>query len=323
MRLITRCPACSTLFKLVPDQLRISEGWVRCGQCQEVFDANKHLQSDGGLAASPPSPEPIDSPDTEPVDPADAQEWPSTPVRVDPILEARPGDDVRDETPMGIPATAAQKPLPDQVEISHFKSMPLEPAPILAPKFEPQAAGVSHSAPDAPIPTFMRTGRKASAWHRTWVRSGLVLLSLVLLMGLALQIMVHERDQLAARLPDARPALEAVCDVLDCRIAAFRHIDSIVIDASSFVKVRGDTYRLQITLKNTSNLEVAVPAIELTLTDTQDQPVVRHVFAAGVLGAQAASFAAGSELAVVLPVQVKTAGLPERMNGYRLLAFYP
>ena len=27
------------MFKVVPDQLRISEGWVRCGQCAEIFDA--------------------------------------------------------------------------------------------------------------------------------------------------------------------------------------------------------------------------------------------------------------------------------------------
>ncbi|MBP9684584.1 MAG: zinc-ribbon domain-containing protein, partial [Rhodoferax sp.] len=43
MSLITRCPACETLFKVVPDQLRMSEGWVRCGQCSEIFDASLHL----------------------------------------------------------------------------------------------------------------------------------------------------------------------------------------------------------------------------------------------------------------------------------------
>ena len=43
--LVTRCPACGTLFKVVPDQLRISEGWVRCGQCDEVFDAQAQMQS--------------------------------------------------------------------------------------------------------------------------------------------------------------------------------------------------------------------------------------------------------------------------------------
>jgi predicted Zn finger-like uncharacterized protein len=44
MSLITRCPACGTMFRVVPDQLRISEGWVRCGQCAEVFDAARNLQ---------------------------------------------------------------------------------------------------------------------------------------------------------------------------------------------------------------------------------------------------------------------------------------
>ncbi|MBQ0935513.1 zinc-ribbon and DUF3426 domain-containing protein [Ideonella paludis] len=39
MSLATRCPACSTTFKVVQDQLKISEGWVRCGHCQEVFNA--------------------------------------------------------------------------------------------------------------------------------------------------------------------------------------------------------------------------------------------------------------------------------------------
>ena len=44
MSLITRCPACGTMFKVVPDQLKISEGWVRCGQCAEIFDATASLQ---------------------------------------------------------------------------------------------------------------------------------------------------------------------------------------------------------------------------------------------------------------------------------------
>src|SRR3954468_18268106 len=51
MSLITRCPACGTMFKVVPDQLRISEGWVRCGHCAEVFDATAHMQTPEALAA--------------------------------------------------------------------------------------------------------------------------------------------------------------------------------------------------------------------------------------------------------------------------------
>lgn len=43
MSQITRCPQCQTRFKVVDDQLRISDGWVRCGKCKAVFDALAHL----------------------------------------------------------------------------------------------------------------------------------------------------------------------------------------------------------------------------------------------------------------------------------------
>jgi len=49
MSLITSCPACGTMFRVVPDQLKISEGWVRCGHCSEVFDASKHLSDESVL----------------------------------------------------------------------------------------------------------------------------------------------------------------------------------------------------------------------------------------------------------------------------------
>ncbi|MDP2016584.1 zinc-ribbon domain-containing protein, partial [Hydrogenophaga sp.] len=45
MSFTTRCPACGTMFKVVPDQLKISDGWVRCGHCADVFDATLYLQT--------------------------------------------------------------------------------------------------------------------------------------------------------------------------------------------------------------------------------------------------------------------------------------
>lgn len=43
MSLATRCTACGTIFRVVQDQLKVSEGWVRCGRCQEVFNALEGL----------------------------------------------------------------------------------------------------------------------------------------------------------------------------------------------------------------------------------------------------------------------------------------
>ena len=43
MTLATRCNACTTVFRVVRDQLRVSDGWVRCGRCNAVFNATDDL----------------------------------------------------------------------------------------------------------------------------------------------------------------------------------------------------------------------------------------------------------------------------------------
>lgn len=53
MSLATRCTHCGTIFKVVQDQLKVSEGWVRCGRCNEVFNALPALFD---LEKDPPPP---------------------------------------------------------------------------------------------------------------------------------------------------------------------------------------------------------------------------------------------------------------------------
>jgi len=38
----TRCPTCSTCFRVTDRHLAIANGKVRCGQCQLVFNAPEH-----------------------------------------------------------------------------------------------------------------------------------------------------------------------------------------------------------------------------------------------------------------------------------------
>lgn len=367
MSLITRCPACTTLFKVVPDQLRVSEGWVRCGQCDEVFDANAHLQGDGqapvvqadavpeSTAWQASGPVEVSGVDTEPqmpVDPAPeleqalaAQlEWPEAPAaQYDALMDVRPGAMFQAEPALHLemPGQEPELPRPEvdalreeagvepSWEDSPSPALPeatpdyVQPAPVdVRPAVDP-ATAPAHIPLSAHTPTFMRNARKDSRWSKPWVRRSLAVLSVLLIAGLSLQVTWHERDRLAASVPDLRPALTAMCDALACQIAPFKQIDAVVIDASSFVKVRGDVYRLNLTLKNTAPMDVAAPAVELTLTDTQDQPMIRHVLSAAELGAQQGTLVAGGELTTAVPLNVKTAGSAERISGYRLLAFYP
>ena len=60
--MLTRCPGCTTTFRVTPEQVKVRHGKVRCGRCQNIFDAIEFLV-DAPLAASPaPEPEPTPAP---------------------------------------------------------------------------------------------------------------------------------------------------------------------------------------------------------------------------------------------------------------------
>lgn len=57
--MLTRCPGCSTAFRVTPEQLKARAGKVRCGHCSAVFNALEMLEdappaAEAVEAASPP-----------------------------------------------------------------------------------------------------------------------------------------------------------------------------------------------------------------------------------------------------------------------------
>ena len=294
----TRCPACQTLFKVVPDQLRVSEGWVRCGQCSEIFDAHLHLYKE------PFAPDPVQYGAAVQPNPMGAVDLQATEQARLPGQHELKVDSGADTGRMALAAPHG------------FNA----PAAVAPPN---QATG---NGPEEPPPTqvsFLRDVKGTSVWQKTWVRTCLVLTGVCLLSALVLQVAVHQRDRLAATLPAARPALAALCQVLNCRISPLRQIESVVIDGSTFTELRGNVYRLGFTIKNTAPIDLAMPALELTLTDSQDRAALRRVFLPAEFGATSTVLAAGAEWAGTLAVGVRTNGNPERIAGYRILTLYP
>ena len=133
--------------------------------------------------------------------------------------------------------------------------------------------------------TFVRQARRQDFWRRPAVRKLMAVAAVLLALLLVLQVAIQDRDRLAAAEPALRPWLAMLCGALHCTIAAPRRIESIAIESSSFNQLRGDAYRLQVTLKNQAATEVALPSLELTLTDGQERAVVRRVLTPGELGA--------------------------------------
>lgn len=50
--LAVRCPDCRTVFRMVAQQLLISDGWVRCGKCSTIFDAKENIVELGKATAN-------------------------------------------------------------------------------------------------------------------------------------------------------------------------------------------------------------------------------------------------------------------------------
>jgi predicted Zn finger-like uncharacterized protein len=340
--LITRCPACATMFKVVPDQLRVSEGWVRCGHCGEVFDASASLQDADAVAAAQ-SEAPVPAP--APIDPraiaSNDSELPSQPTSELPPSDF-PSEDGPDFDSDGSSVSShladdLVEPEPDPTELAAaaqtLREDPLDrpfelrrqdlsrPAELLS---LPPSLQDEESAP-APLdePSFVRQARQQARWHHPAVRVLLSILLLALVALLAVQVAVQQRDRLAASEPALRPWLARLCAEAGCRIAPPRVIDAIAIDSSSFSKLRPDAYRLQVTLKNQGRIEVAMPSLELTLTDSDEQAVVRRVLAPADLGAARPALAPATEWSGSIAIGVADNSLASRISGYRLLAFYP
>lgn len=170
--------------------------------------------------------------------------------------------------------------------------------------------------------SFVRQARRKAFWRSPVMRGLMVTMAIMLVGALVLQVGLHERNRLASLHPELKPWLVQLCEVMQCKVEVPRQIDAIVIDNSSFTRVRGDLFRLGFVVRNTSGSEVAAPAVELTLTDTQEKPVMRRVFQPAELGAGTV-LAPRGEWSASLNLGVAAGGDNARVAGYRLLAFYP
>ncbi len=311
MSLITRCPACMTMFKVVPDQLRISEGWVRCGQCDEVFDASVHMQAFTDAIDAPPPP------------PADAHEVSEAHSPIAPVEEAIH----RQAEPPKIEPTLDDS---REFESSHatVHTQRSSDETIVGETFiEELAMGDAPSqtelVDEVHQPSFMRLQSSVSKPRKLWVSASLYLTALLLSAGLIFQALLHERDRIAAQAPEIKPVLELMCEWVQCKVSPLRQIESIVMDSSSFNKLSADVYQLNFTLKNTAPMALALPSIEISLTDAQDQSLIRRVIGADVLGFKSDHLAPTSESSASLTLSVSKQEGVDRVAGYRILAFYP
>ncbi|MCD2511190.1 DUF3426 domain-containing protein [Comamonas endophytica] len=196
--------------------------------------------------------------------------------------------------------------------------------PFALPYHDPdhdRVRGRDREPPPDAEPGFIRAARRRALWHAPGMRLALGLGSALLLLALALQVALQERNALAAWNPALRPALQGLCALTGCTLSARQDIDRVVIAGSAFARTaQAGQYLLSLTIENQAATELAMPAVELTFTDLQDQPVLRRVLLPADMQAPT-TLGAHAEWSVRLPLAVTAT--PARIAGYRVLVFYP
>lgn len=307
MSLATRCPACSTTFRVVQDQLKVSEGWVRCGHCDEAFNALEglfDLERDSGLMGLEELGPDVD-PGMAPTEPLPLDELPSH--RHDaPTPQARTAS-----------APSAEKPydvvfVRDDAEIAATTTLHSTVVDDAAP---------ADNDDDAAQPEFLRHAQRAAFWKKPAVRAALSATCVVMAAALALQWLVHERNVLASHRPDWAPALRQMCAVLGCQVETLRDLAAVVLDSSGLEATDTTSqFRFQAVLRNQSAVPIATPALDLSLTDASGKVVSRKTLMPADFGASAPqTLAAGADVPLNAVLDVG----PLRVTGYTVLAYYP
>lgn len=297
MPLVTSCPECNTQFVVKKEQLKAYEGQVRCGTCQHVFNAKTYLiKQTRAKKAGPTKVEAVLSeisltPDTQP----------ESTEHIEVTVPAH----LQDQSFEDIAVTAATN---DVVSTTAQNETGQEN--YQTPSF------LNDLTVDEPLD---------KRWRRkpfSWLALAMSLILLLLLMGQSVYFM---RTEIAALYPQMKPLLTQACKVMKCTVPLPQQIDLLTIDDSDMQEHL--TYQNVLiftsTLINHANFAQAYPNIELTLTSTDDEPVLRRTFKAAdyLQNPTGASLGIAAKEEVRIKLQLNTSDVA--VAGYRVSLNYP
>ena len=318
-------------FGTVSDDVRPDVA-AEAAEATETSDASDvtHVSAETSdrSADALPTPEPFPQADPVPSasgflraeDPADpeAEAWAA---QAKDVIEHDLGVTLRDGTPDAVARETTTRHWLNQgaSASSASASASSSSTPASGPVFAPDFLRHTREREQARAP-----GTKVSmpGSRRTWMRAAAVVLGL----GILVQGVYLARSQIAGSMPVLRPVLEAACAPLGCEVPPWRDLDALRIDSSQLQKQdeASDVYLLAVTLRNQGRATTALPAIELVMTDLQDQLLLRRVLppAEYLEPAQRGFAATGLRAGSELPVRVRFRTQQAAAN-YRVLIFYP
>lgn len=306
MSLITACPACHTQFEVTESELHAYRGKVRCGECEHVFDAAAHLLGSeppaaNTIAEQPTAATPAESPST--ISALTSTAWPETTTlaehdsientqdlaNVDATDAATAEHDSADHHYIDVADANVLHTMSEDVTAATADITPDETLPS-HDAWQAQTESVhsdetaSTELTEPSVPEFLRNvsltderpPQTAPSPARQSIQMGLLIL---LTLGLCMQWLYFSRTHLAANFPQSKPVLQSLCRALHCTVALPQDITQLTIDDADIQehREREGVLVFSSVLMNHARLTQAYPWIELTLTNTSDEPVIRRI----------------------------------------------
>lgn len=302
MNYITSCPTCETQFLLTKEQLKAHRGKVQCGNCEHIFNAKNRLteiSDDINSTAEYKASLEVQAKDS-------SQE----------AVFEKPIDEVLNSVLGGVPNLQNLESAADNGK-PYFDASDIETSPEIINAYNAEQIYAPIEIEDLTTnPRFDKPKTKINIW--------LILFGLWLAILAGLQSVYANRTQIAANYPQFKPMLMQACAALSCEIALPKNLDLLTIDDSDMQEDENhqDVIKFTSLLINNANFAQAYPDIELTLTATDDQPVLRRLIKPAEYIKTVANtkigIAAREEIRINLAINVKDL----EVAGYRVLLVY-
>jgi predicted Zn finger-like uncharacterized protein len=313
MNYITSCPACETQFLLTKEHLKAYKGKVQCGNCEHIFNAKNRLTEISDDIQSTAEYQ------------ASISEQ-AKPVNTETTAEEKPIDAVLSNVLEGVPSLQDLTSAPIEADVSasdqfaYFDEPKIKSIPVA-----PEAIAVYDADQiNTPIVIEDLTTDVRFSKPKIKINYWLVLPGILLAILAGLQTIYANRTQIAADYPQFKPMLVQACAALQCEISLPKNVDLLTIDDSDMQEDEDheNVIKFSSLLINNASYAQAYPDIELTLTATDDQPVLRRLIKPSEYlksNSNAASgLAAREEIRVSLAINVKDLAVA----GYRVLLVY-
>ncbi|MBE0612397.1 MAG: DUF3426 domain-containing protein [Burkholderiales bacterium] len=292
------------------EQLAKRAGQVRCGKCSRIFDALEYLVEE----TAPPR---KSAEVREVAGEASAQALGQQATETAPVVPADVNAEIQ-KPEIAASAHGASRKSPVQDNAARRSDAVAPESGQSRPDGVEAAAEPDENAFDFGPIAAADTARRTRRWP--WLLGALLLLLLLIA-----QAAYQYRSAVIVLFPEAKPYATELCARLGCDLPLPRRIELMSIEASD---LQADTTNpnimvLSATLKNRAIFDQQLPSLELTLTNAQDQPVVRRVIAPrdyiGSVAGTHAAFATNTEFAIKVFIE----GSQVKATGYRLYLFYP